>query len=714
VETVPGYRLSRTDKLGVLAARGAASRVFPQCADSRGTGVVMATTVAGLPEVESSLVSDPFSHYRSGAFGRMTSFQASQVAECIGTDLGLEGPRFGVSVACASGAMAIALGARMVLDGAAPTVLAGGSEALCAFTLGGFNALQALDPEPCTPFDVGRRGLNLGEGAAVVVLESLERARARKAEVWSVLMGWGMSNDAHHPTAPHGEGLGLSESMIAAMRMADVDPEQMGYLNAHGTGTPLNDEAEVKAIESAFDGRKQPLPVSSTKSYMGHCLGAAGAIEAVVTILSLRSGVLPPTLRLANPIESEKVEWLTDEPRRKSPSLAIGSVSAFGTRRGLIDASPPLPATITRWPTRSPRRAYLVPRFKAGDIVPGLKTRRLDLLTVWAIVAAYLAIEDAGVDTAALNPARVAIIFGTGFGCLERSGAFLASANRYGYGAADPIIFPETLTNAPASHVARIFGFRGPNVTLSCRGVSGETALIQARSLLNAAEADLAIVLAGDMLTRPLYEWYEAAAVLSNACFEEDSKAPVPFSEKPSGFFPGEGMAAMVLERAALRSCSSLGAYARVMGGLAVVEPRVSFGSWGRSSAPTVELIQKLAGGATDIRLVVGSANGSVALDRLEGEVIRACFERGGGTIVSAPKTVSGEFEASGLLRLALALSGQGGFWDTSAFFGPDSPDLPSEVSVPDRGLGLLLGTSAGGGRAAVSLEVLPRPAPRE
>jgi 3-oxoacyl-[acyl-carrier-protein] synthase II len=337
VETVPGYRLSRTDKLGVLGARGAVSRVFPECADFRETGVVIATTVGGLPEVESNLVSEPSSHYRSGAFGRITSYQTSQVADCIGTDLGLEGPRFGVSVACASGAMAIALGARMILDGAAPMMLAGGSEALCAFTLGGFNALQALDPEPCTPFDEGRRGLNLGEGAAVVVLESMERARARKAEVWSVLMGWGMSNDAYHPTAPHGEGLGLSESMIAAMQMADVEPEQIGYLNAHGTGTSLNDEAEVNAIESAFGDRKRPLPVSSTKSYFGHCLGAAGALEAVVTMLSLRFGVLPPTLRLANPIESEKVDWLADEPRRASPSLAMTASAGFGgSNTGLV------------------------------------------------------------------------------------------------------------------------------------------------------------------------------------------------------------------------------------------------------------------------------------------------------------------------------------------------------------------------------------------
>jgi 3-oxoacyl-(acyl-carrier-protein) synthase len=230
---------------------------------------------------------------------------------------------------------------------------------------------------------------------------------------------------------------------------------------------------------------------------------------------------------------------------------------------------------------------------------------------------------------------------------------------------------------------------------------------------LNAAEADLAIVIAGDMLTRPLYEWYETASALSRACFDGDSATPVPFAGESNGLFPGEGVAAIVLEPAALRSGSRAGAYARVIGGLAVIEPGVSFGSWGRSPAPTVELLQKLGRGATDVRFVVSSANGSVALDRLEAEVIRACFEKSGGAIVSAPKAVSGEFEASGLLRLALGLSGQGVFWDRSAFFGPASPGLPSEVAVPDRGFGLLLGTSAGGGRAAVSLELLPRPTPR-
>lgn len=387
----------------------------------------------------------------------------------------------------------------------------------------------------------------------------------------------------------------------------------------------------------------------------------------------------------------------------------IGTVSAFGPRRGLIDAPPPAPSSITRWPTPAPRRAFMVPRFRAGDIVPGLRARRMDPLTVWAIASVRLAVEDAGIDISAFDPSRLAVVAGFAFGCLERSEAFLASAARYGWGSADAITFPETLANAPASHVARVFGLRGPNITLSCRGISGESALLQARSILNAGEADVAIVIAGDMLTRPLFEWYESASVLSTACYDEEMTVPVPFSAEPGGLFPGEGMAALVLEPAKRRSGPCPGAYAKVLDGASAVEPDVSFGCWGRNPAPTVEIIHKLRGGEADVRLVVSGANGSAALDSLEANIIRNGLEENSGAIVSAPHSVCGEFEASGLLRLALAFSGQGGGWELSAILGPVAPGQPSTLTIPGGGAALLLGTAAGGGRAVVSLQLLPR-----
>jgi 3-oxoacyl-[acyl-carrier-protein] synthase II len=295
-----------------------------------GAGVFMASTVAGLSEIDPEIAADPAAWYRCGGLSRAATYPAAHVADAVGEHLGIRGPRCAVSAACASSAMAIALAANMLLDGEAPIMLAGGSDALCPFTLSGFSSLQALDPNPCRPFDQNRKGLNLGEGAAVLVLETLAGATERHAEVLAVLRGWAMTNDAFHSTAPQQQGTGLADCMRIAMEMAEVSGDEIGYVNAHGTGTPLNDIAETSAYETVFHGRSHPIPVSSTKSYFGHCLGAAGALEAAITIMAVRCGALPPTLRLTDPIESLGVNWLRGEVRRESLPLAMSVSAGFG------------------------------------------------------------------------------------------------------------------------------------------------------------------------------------------------------------------------------------------------------------------------------------------------------------------------------------------------------------------------------------------------
>jgi len=329
VDQRPGFRLSRTDHLAVLAALDAA-KVAGECSDFVEAGAIIATTVAGLSEIEPGIVSDPAKYYRAGGFARATSYQPSHPADAVRVWLGLRGPCWGVSVACASGAMAIALAATMVMTGDAPIMLAGGSDALAHYTLSGFNSLRALDPDPCRPFDKNRKGLNLGEGAAVFVLETLEHARSRHARVIAVLRGWAMTNDAFHHTAPDEQGRGLADSIVSAMAMADVAADAIGYVNSHGTGTPLNDIAEVKAYETGFRARSSPVPVSSTKSFFGHCLGAAGALEAAVTIAGMQASALFPTLRLTDPIESPAVDWLMGEPRQQPIPVGMTVSAGFG------------------------------------------------------------------------------------------------------------------------------------------------------------------------------------------------------------------------------------------------------------------------------------------------------------------------------------------------------------------------------------------------
>jgi 3-oxoacyl-[acyl-carrier-protein] synthase II len=344
-------RYSRSDRLAMVAARDAVKDfdldIDPKSAAFResgvGIGVMMASTVAGLSEIDPAIAEDPAAWYRNaGGLLRAASYPAAHVADAVGDDLGLCGPRCAISAACASSAMAIALAANLLLDGAATMMLAGGSDALCPFTLSGFNSLQALDPDPCRPFDQNRKGLNLGEGAAVLVLETLERATARNANVLAVLRGWAMTNDAFHSTAPHQQGSGLADCMRLAMEMAEAGCDDIGYVNAHGTGTPLNDVAETHAYESAFRERGRPVPVSSTKSYFGHCLGAAGALEAAITIMAVRCGALLPTLRLTDPIESPSVNWLRGEVLRQALPLAMSVSAGFGgSNTVLIVGEPP-------------------------------------------------------------------------------------------------------------------------------------------------------------------------------------------------------------------------------------------------------------------------------------------------------------------------------------------------------------------------------------
>jgi 3-oxoacyl-[acyl-carrier-protein] synthase II len=324
-------RYSRTDHLAVVAAQDAISTSGCESSILRESGVLMANTVGGLTEIDTGIAKDPAAWFRRpGGLLRGASFPVAHVADAVGEYFGIRGPRCAISVACASGAMAIALAANMLLDGAAPIILAGGSDPLCPFTLSGFNSLRALDPNPCSPFDQNRNGLNLGEGSAVLVLETLAGATARNAKVLAVLRGWAMTNDAFHTTAPHKEGSGLADCIQLSMGMAEVSGDDIGYVNAHGTGTPLNDIAEANAYEIAFRGRNQPIPVSSTKSYFGHCLGAAGALEAAVTIMAVRSGALLPTLRLTSPIESPGVDWLRGEVKRQPLPLAMSASSGFG------------------------------------------------------------------------------------------------------------------------------------------------------------------------------------------------------------------------------------------------------------------------------------------------------------------------------------------------------------------------------------------------
>jgi 3-oxoacyl-[acyl-carrier-protein] synthase II len=252
-------------------------------------------------------------------------------AGTIAIRVGAHGPGFSVSSACATGGHAIGEAMRMIDRGEADAVIAGGTEAaLTGLCIAAFRRMGALSREGVSrPFDAGRDGFVMGEGAAVLVLEREEHARARGAKIFARIAGYGASNDAFHITQPDENGRGAKQAMLATLKDAGAATGDVGYINAHGTSTPFNDKIETSAIKQVFNGSATPPPVSSTKSHIGHLLGAAGAVEALVLVEAVRRGVMPPTINYEQPDPDCDLDYVPEGPR-EAPGLELALSNSFG------------------------------------------------------------------------------------------------------------------------------------------------------------------------------------------------------------------------------------------------------------------------------------------------------------------------------------------------------------------------------------------------
>jgi 3-oxoacyl-[acyl-carrier-protein] synthase II len=250
---------------------------------------------------------------------------------------GAKGPNSSVVTACATGNHAIGDSYEIIQRGDADVMIAGGSEAIIIpLTIAGFCSMKAMstrNDEPTKamrPFDATRDGFVCGEGAGIVVLETLEHAQARDARIYAEIVGYGMTGDAHHMTAPDPEGDGAARAMAMALRDAGLEPSAVGYINAHGTSTPYNDKFETLAIKRVFGEHARRLAVSSTKSMTGHLLGAAGGIEAIATVLALHHGVLPPTINYETPDPDCDLDYIPNQARKQNVEVAISNAFGFG------------------------------------------------------------------------------------------------------------------------------------------------------------------------------------------------------------------------------------------------------------------------------------------------------------------------------------------------------------------------------------------------
>lgn len=338
-------RRDRFEQLAAVAAKQAMGQSGLQVNENNAerAAVVVSSAVGGMGTLEVAVDDINEKGYRRLSPFMIPMFMANGAAGLLGIDYGFRGPTFSVTSACASGADGIGQAWRMIRDGVVDVALAGGTEAtITPLAVGAFDRMGALcrrndDYQSVPqPFDKNRDGLVMGEGAAVLVLESLTHAKARGAEILAELVGYAATADAFHITAPAEGGAGGRAAMAQAIKAAGADLSQVDYINAHGTGTDLNDVAETQAVKGLFGERAYDIPISSTKSMTGHMMGATGALEAVFCTYVVRENVVPPTINYETPDPECDLDYVPNEARDHQVNLAISNAFGFGGHNAVL------------------------------------------------------------------------------------------------------------------------------------------------------------------------------------------------------------------------------------------------------------------------------------------------------------------------------------------------------------------------------------------
>src|SRR5574341_235322 len=338
-------RRDRFEQLATAAADEAISAAGLEVTEANAPriGIVISSAIGGLTSIaEAVLINEKEGPRRVSPF-LIPMLMANGAAGLVAIDHGIKGPCFSVASACASGADGIGMAFMMLRSGMIDAALAGASEStvtavgVAAFDRVGAmsrrNADYSMTPQP---FDKNRDGLVMGEGAAVLVLERESHAKARGANILAELAGYGATADAFHVTAPHENGVGGAAAMRMALESAQANLDELGYINAHGTGTPLNDQSETRAIKAAFGEQAYQIPVSSTKSMTGHMMGATGALEAIFCTLAIREGILPPTIHYDTPDPECDLDYIPNQAREKKITLALSNAFGFGGHNAVL------------------------------------------------------------------------------------------------------------------------------------------------------------------------------------------------------------------------------------------------------------------------------------------------------------------------------------------------------------------------------------------
>ncbi len=329
-------RMSRADRMGIVAAEEALrmSGIDLDRENPERIGVILGGGTSGLLDSEAY-----YERHLRGEKGRpshVLNHLPDAITDRIAQRFELQGIKSTITTACSSSANAMGYAHDAIAAGFADVIVTGGSDVLARLTYGGFNSLRSVDPEPCRPFDRERKGLSIGEAAGILIFEEWERARRRGATILAEFLGYGVTSDAYHMTAPDPSGAAGGRTVKTALAAARVNAEDVDYVNAHGTATPQNDSAETAALKDGLGERAREIPISSIKSMIGHCLCASGAIEAVATVMTVREGKIPPTIHYENPDPACDLDCVPNSAREGRVDVALSDSFAFGGNSSVV------------------------------------------------------------------------------------------------------------------------------------------------------------------------------------------------------------------------------------------------------------------------------------------------------------------------------------------------------------------------------------------
>lgn len=438
------------------------------------------------------------------------------LADELGEALGLHGPRVTISTACASSTNAVGLGRDLLDAGDCDLVLAGGADALTRTLFAGFHALGVLSADKCAPFSTST-GTTLGEGAGFVVLERLRDARRRGAVPHAILLGYGLSGDAYHETSPDPTGAGVARALRGALQHAHVEPHEIGYANVHGTGTEANDPAEARAYVDVFGEALDRLPMSASKSFLGHAQAAAGILELIVTLQALERQVVPPTLHFTAPRRGAPSDVVAQRlPRPHRFDAAIKTSAAFGGANAAVVVARPEAAASARTRASFVRDVWLRGVGATADGANGddhevakllrcVDQRALDLSSRLLTAASALALHDGGAAITSATRGRAGLIVGATRLSPESAARFERSKRERGLANLSVAAFARLVLHATAGSCATALSLRGPLSTITTGPGSGLAALAYAAQLLS-TRADADVIVAGAVDERAVEE----------------------------------------------------------------------------------------------------------------------------------------------------------------------------------------------------------------